>query len=42
STYNLFQFSLPLPPKFQEVKIFPGIPCNLHLFGTAGEGKINL
>lgn len=42
STYNLFQLSLPLPPKFQEVKIFSGIPCNLHLFGTAGEGKINL
>ncbi len=26
----------------QEWTIFPGIACNLHLFGTAGEGKLNL
>ena len=42
SPYNLFQISLPLPPKFEEVTIFPGIPLNRHLFGTIGEGKINL
>ncbi len=28
--------------KWEEVEIFPGIPGNLHLFGTAGEGKWNL
>lgn len=28
--------------KWEEVEIFPGIPANLHLFGTAGEGKWNL
>lgn len=42
STYNLFQFSLPLPPKFEEVEIFSGIPLNLHLFGTTGVAKFNL
>lgn len=42
STYNLFQLSLPLPPNFEEVEIFSGIPCNLHLFGTTGEAKFNL
>lgn len=41
-SYKLFQLRLPLPPKFEEVEIFPGIPCNLHLFGTTGEGKFNL
>ncbi|MBW4640622.1 MAG: ABC transporter permease [Gloeocapsa sp. UFS-A4-WI-NPMV-4B04] len=42
STYNLFQLSLPLPPKFDEVEIFSGIPLNLHLFGTTGDAKFNL
>lgn len=42
SSYNLFQLRLPLPPKFEEVEIFKGIPCNWHLFGTTGEGKFNL
>jgi peptide/nickel transport system permease protein len=42
SPYQLLQIRLPLPPKFEEVEIFGGIPCNLHLFGTVGEGKINL
>ena len=42
STYRLFQLSLPLPPKFDEVEIFSGIPCNLHLFGTTGDTKFNL
>lgn len=42
STYNLFQIRLPLPPKFEEVELFRGIPFNLHLFGTIGEGKLNV
>jgi peptide/nickel transport system permease protein len=40
--YNLFQIKLPLPPKFAETTVFPGIPLDIHLFGTAGEGKINI
>ncbi len=40
--YNLFQIQLPLPPKFKQVTIFPGIPLQRHLFGTVGEAKINL
>ena len=32
--YNLGKISLPLPPKFEEVTIFPGIPSKRHLFGT--------
>ncbi|MGK7927423.1 MAG: ABC transporter permease [Spirulina sp.] len=40
--YNLFQLKLPLPPNFAEIAIFPGIPMNIHLFGTVGEGKINI
>lgn len=41
--YRLFQLSLPLPPKWEEVSIIPGIPLNLHLFGTSGEAaKFNL
>ncbi|HCF26406.1 MAG TPA: ABC transporter substrate-binding protein [Cyanobacteria bacterium UBA11049] len=39
--YNLFRFSLPLPPTFEEVEIFSGIPGNLHLFGTTG-ARFNL
>jgi len=42
STYHLFRISLPLPPKFEEVEIFSGIPGNLHLFGTTGAAKFNL
>lgn len=47
-TYRLFQLSLPLPNwenaqlRWTQVKIFSGIPINLHLFGTLGSGKINL
>ncbi len=26
----------------QELTIFPGIPCDWHLFGTTGTGKLNL
>ena len=40
--YNLFQIQLPLPPKFQQVTIIPGIPLKRRLFGTLGKGKINL
>lgn len=40
--YNLFEISLPLPPKFQSVTIFPGIPLKRHLFGTSGGVKINI
>jgi peptide/nickel transport system permease protein len=41
-TYQLFALSLPLPPKFEEVKILKGITLNRHLFGTIGTGKLNL
>lgn len=41
-TYRLFQIRLPIGAKFEEVELFGGIPCNLHLFGTSGDGKINL
>jgi len=40
--YRLFHLSLPLPPKWEEVEIIPGIPLNWHLFGTAGPAKFNL
>ena len=42
SSYNFLQIKLPLPPKFKEVTIFPGIPSNLHLFGTKGKARINI
>ncbi|MBD2067309.1 ABC transporter permease [Leptolyngbya sp. FACHB-671] len=49
SEYRMLQLRLPLPtrfsltnPRFEEVQLFPGIPGNLHLFGAAGEGTINL
>ncbi|MEQ9373093.1 MAG: ABC transporter permease [Coleofasciculus chthonoplastes F3-SA18-01] len=42
SAYQFFQLRFPLPPNFEEVEIFGGIPMNLHLFGTIGEGKLNL
>jgi peptide/nickel transport system permease protein len=49
SEYRLLKIKLPLPtqlslsnPKIEEVEIFPGIPANLHLFGTDGPGKFNL
>jgi len=40
--YRLLKLSLPLPPKWDEVEIFSGIPSNLHLFGATGETKINI
>ncbi|MEQ8997100.1 MAG: ABC transporter permease [Coleofasciculus sp. B1-GNL1-01] len=42
SGYQFLQLRFPLPPNFEEVEIFGGIPMNLHLFGTIGEGKLNL
>ena len=42
ASYNLFEITLPLPPKFEPVTIFTGIPIQRHLFGTTGEAKINL
>ncbi|MBH8552700.1 ABC transporter permease [Nostocaceae cyanobacterium CENA357] len=40
--YRLLQLSLPLPPKWDETTIFPGIPLNWHLFGAVGEAKFNI
>jgi peptide/nickel transport system permease protein len=40
--YRLFQIQLPLPPNYEEVEIFPGIPFDRHLFTTQGTGKLNL
>jgi peptide/nickel transport system permease protein len=40
--YHFLAIKLPLPPTFEEVSLFPGIPTNIHLFGTVGAGKINL
>ncbi|MBW4539599.1 MAG: ABC transporter permease [Myxacorys chilensis ATA2-1-KO14] len=48
--YRILELRLPLPtqpsltdPKFEEIEIFPGIPGNLHLFGTAtGAARWNL
>lgn len=42
SEYPLLRLSLPLPPKFEEVELFKGIPLRWHLFGTEGPGKLNL
>jgi peptide/nickel transport system permease protein len=40
--YNLFKVSLPLPPSFEPVTVFPGIPLSRHLFGTLGTAQINI
>ncbi|BAY08279.1 ABC transporter permease [Calothrix sp. NIES-2098] len=40
--YRFLQVSLPLPPKWDEVTIIPGIPLNWHLFGTTGDAKFNI
>lgn len=49
SDYRFLQIKLPLPtrfsltnPQFDEVEVFPGLPGNLHLFGAAGPGRINI
>ncbi|OLP17959.1 ABC transporter substrate-binding protein [Leptolyngbya sp. 'hensonii'] len=47
-SYNFLQIRLPLPVqvipqlKVEDIEIFKGFPGNVHLFGTSGEGKINL
>ncbi|CCQ60138.1 Binding-protein-dependent transport systems inner membrane component [Crocosphaera watsonii WH 0401] len=41
-TYPFLQVRLPLPPSFEEVELFSGIPLDRHLFGTVGPGKLNL
>ena len=35
--YRLLQLTLPLPPKWEEVTILPGIPLDWHLFGTIND-----
>ena len=47
--YRWLRIQLPLPtrfsltnPAFKDIEIFSGIPGNLHFFGAAGEGKLNL
>ncbi|MDF5718672.1 MAG: ABC transporter permease [Rhizonema sp. NSF051] len=42
SEYHLFQMNLPLPPTWDEVEIFPGIPLDWHLFGADGGAKFNI
>ncbi|CEJ45535.1 ABC transporter permease [Umezakia ovalisporum] len=42
SEYRLLELKLPLPPNWEEVRIFPGIPISWHLFGTTGQGKLNI
>ncbi len=48
--YQFLRVTLPLPVNlgsggdriFEEVTLFPGIPGDRHLFGTVGEGRLNL
>jgi peptide/nickel transport system permease protein len=47
--YRMWRLELPLPtrlsfsePAFDDVVLFGGIPGNLHLFGTAGPGQLNV
>jgi peptide/nickel transport system permease protein len=40
--YHLFRLSLPLPPKWEEQEIIPGISLNRHLFGAADPAKFNI
>ncbi len=49
SEYRFFRIQLPLPtrlsfsePQFKDIQLLPGIKGNLHLFGTAGSGTLNL
>ncbi len=42
SKYRLLELSVPLPPQWKEVTIFPGIPLNWHLFGTTDPARINI
>ena len=47
--YSFLQIRLPLPtqlsltqPKIDQVVVIPGFRSNLHLFGTAGPGRLNI
>lgn len=47
--YQLWQIRFPLPtqfsltdPKIEDIVLFPGFKGNLRLFGTTGEGRLNL
>ncbi|KFF41270.1 MAG: ABC transporter permease [Candidatus Atelocyanobacterium thalassa] len=40
--YKLLNIRIPLPPSFEEVELFSGIPIDIHLIGTLGTGKLNL
>ncbi|NTW20645.1 MAG: ABC transporter permease [Nostocales cyanobacterium W4_Combined_metabat2_030] len=40
--YQLFNLSISLPPKWQELTIIPGISLNWHLFGVIGDAKLNI
>ncbi len=40
--YQFLQIKLPFPPTFEEKEFFSGFTMERHLFGTVGEGKINL
>jgi peptide/nickel transport system permease protein len=40
--YQLFNLSISLPPKWQELTIIPGISLNWHLFGVIGDAKFNI
>lgn len=40
--YQFLQIKLLLPPKFAELEVFSGFKLDRHLFGTVGEGRINL
>ncbi|MBE9115583.1 ABC transporter permease [Lusitaniella coriacea LEGE 07157] len=40
--YKLFRISIPFPSVDENVILFPGIASNRHLFGTIGEGNLNL
>jgi peptide/nickel transport system permease protein len=40
--YQLFNLTISLPPKWQEVTIIPGISLNWHLFGVIGDAKLNI
>ena len=42
SPYNFLEISLPLPPNFESVVVFPGIRLRRHLFGALGSARINI
>ncbi|HLO85319.1 MAG TPA: ABC transporter permease [Nostocaceae cyanobacterium] len=40
--YRLLRLSLPLPPKWNEVLLIPGIPLKWHLFGADNGARVNI